>query len=132
MPATRATGVSRSRRPVFTPTPTFTNRPAGVPMSRSAAYRPAFTSTETSGVAAMDSAPLPNGVFARRSDRTPNAPLNVAPGSTLLDGWLVIRIVTVQAYLRYEDITGQGFADAPCRGISGPRIVYGVKWSFLN
>ncbi len=58
--------------------------------------------------------------------------LNVAPGSTLLDGWLVIRIVTVQAYLRYEDIAGQGFADAPGRVISGPRIVYGVKWSFLN
>src|SRR5690606_11317941 len=58
--------------------------------------------------------------------------LNVAPGSTLLDGWLVIRIVTVQAYLRYEDIAGQGFADAPGRLISGPRIVYGVKWSFLN
>lgn len=58
--------------------------------------------------------------------------LNIAPGSTLIDGWLVIRIVTVQAYLRYEDIAGQGFADAPGRVVSGPRIVYGVKWSFLN
>ncbi|HEU5209490.1 MAG TPA: hypothetical protein VFU06_08770 [Longimicrobiales bacterium] len=64
---------------------------------------------------------------------SPDLPdLAVAPGSTLFDGWLVIRIVSVQAFLRYEDMSGHAFADAPGRVVSGPRIVYGVKWSFLN
>lgn len=58
--------------------------------------------------------------------------LNTAPGSTIFDGWLVIRIVSVTAFLRYEDVTGHNFADAPGRIVSGPRFVYGVKWHFLN
>ena len=58
--------------------------------------------------------------------------LRQVPGRTVLDGWLVIRILSLQAFLRYEDIAGERAQDFPGRERPGPRILYGVKWSFLN
>lgn len=61
------------------------------------------------------------------------APLfDFVPARNLVDALLVIRIVTVQAFLRWEDMTGERAQDIPFRGLSGPRILYGVKWSFRN
>lgn len=57
---------------------------------------------------------------------------NTVPERTTFDWWLRIQILSVQAFLRYEDLTGEGAADFPDRGLPGPRILYGVKWYFFN
>lgn len=73
-----------------------------------------------------------DGYFLPVSSSPESPDLDIAPASRLFDGWLVIRIVSVQAFLRWEDMAAQAFADAPGRIVRGSRIVYGVKWSFLN
>jgi hypothetical protein len=57
---------------------------------------------------------------------------DLAPERTTFDWWLRIQILSVQAFLRYEDLTGERAADFPGRGLPGPRILYGVKWYFYN
>jgi hypothetical protein len=58
--------------------------------------------------------------------------LRQVPARTLVDGWLIIRILSLQAFLRYEDFAGERAQDFPGRERPGPRVFYGVKWSFLN
>ncbi len=58
--------------------------------------------------------------------------LDAVPARTAFDWWLRIQILSVQAFLRYEDLSGVRAADFPGRGLPGPRILYGVKWYFFN
>jgi hypothetical protein len=58
--------------------------------------------------------------------------LTLIPERTVFNADLVIRIMTVQAFLRYEDFTDQDPFDLPGRVLGGPRILYGVKWYFWN
>jgi hypothetical protein len=58
--------------------------------------------------------------------------LTTAPPRTLLNVDLVLRILDVQAFLRYEDTSNQDPFDLPGHVINGPRILYGVKWHFWN
>lgn len=58
--------------------------------------------------------------------------LRTVPARTLIDGWLVIRILQLQAFMRYEDFAAERAQDFPGRERPGPRLFYGVKWSFLN
>ena len=51
---------------------------------------------------------------------------------TLINAYLQIRIIDVRLFIRFDDMLGQDVFDAPGLGIEGPRIVYGVKWSFWN
>jgi hypothetical protein len=51
---------------------------------------------------------------------------------TLFNAYLQIRIIDVRIFLRFDDMVGNDVFDAPGLGIEGPRIVYGVKWSFWN
>lgn len=48
------------------------------------------------------------------------------------DAYLQIRIMTVRAFLRWEDLNGANVAEVPGRVLRGPRIFYGVKWEFFN
>jgi hypothetical protein len=45
---------------------------------------------------------------------------------------LMIRIIDVRIFARYEDWGGVGINDLFGRTIRGPRIFYGVKWHFFN
>ena len=45
---------------------------------------------------------------------------------------LMIRIIDVRIFARYEDWGGLGINDLLARTIRGPRIFYGVKWHFFN
>ncbi len=56
----------------------------------------------------------------------------LVPARTTFDGYLYIRIVTVRAFLRYENMTGEPFLDIPGRMLPGLRIIYGVKWELWN
>jgi hypothetical protein len=58
--------------------------------------------------------------------------LTAIPQRTVLNADLVIRIMSVQAFLRYEDFSNQDPFDLPRRVLGGPRILYGVKWYFWN
>lgn len=58
--------------------------------------------------------------------------LTTAPARTVLNLDLVLRIIDVQAFLRYEDTSGVDPFDLPGHVIGGPRILYGVKWHFWN
>jgi hypothetical protein len=58
--------------------------------------------------------------------------LTTSPARTLLNLDLVLRILDVQAFLRYEDASNEDPFDIPGHVINGPRILYGVKWHFWN
>lgn len=58
--------------------------------------------------------------------------LTTSPARTLLNLDLVLRILDVQAFLRYEDASNEDPFDIPGHAINGPRILYGVKWHFWN
>jgi hypothetical protein len=51
---------------------------------------------------------------------------------TVYNADLVIRILDVLAFLRYEDLSGKDPFDVPGRIVNGPRFYYGVKWHFWN
>ena len=58
--------------------------------------------------------------------------LATSPPRTVMNLDLVLRILDVQAFLRYEDASNQDPFDVPGHVINGPRILYGVKWHFWN
>ena len=58
--------------------------------------------------------------------------LAISPARTVLNLDLVLRIMDVQAFLRYEDASNKDPFDIPGYPINGPRILYGVKWHFWN
>lgn len=51
---------------------------------------------------------------------------------TLLNLYLQIRIIDVQAFLRWENLLDVQGADIPGRPFSQPRALYGVRWRFYN
>jgi hypothetical protein len=61
-----------------------------------------------------------------------NGSLTTIPQRTVFNADLIIRIMSVQAFLRYEDFSNQDPFDLPRRVLGGPRILYGVKWYFWN
>ncbi|MFW6201597.1 MAG: hypothetical protein ACOC8B_03400, partial [Gemmatimonadota bacterium] len=55
------------------------------------------------------------------------------PQRTLFDFYLQIRIMTVRAFARWENIFHRtDVLDAPGRPFPGQRFIYGVKWEFWN
>ena len=58
--------------------------------------------------------------------------LAVSPVRTVINGYLMIRIIDVTIFGRLEDWTGRNAEFLPGRPIRGPRLVYGVKWHFWN
>ena len=54
------------------------------------------------------------------------------PVRSVVHAELMIRIIDVRIFARYEDWGGKGITDLPDRTIRGPRIFYGVKWHFYN
>jgi hypothetical protein len=54
------------------------------------------------------------------------------PARSTIMADLMIRIIDVRIFLRYEDLRGENITDIPDRTIRGPRIFYGVKWTFWN
>jgi hypothetical protein len=58
--------------------------------------------------------------------------LTTTPERYVVNADLLIRIMSVQAFLRYEDLSNKDPFDIPLRLIGGPRILYGVKWYFWN
>lgn len=71
-------------------------------------------------------------MFVPQLEGVPAGTAQVA-ATDVVDFYLQIRVLSVRAFLRYEDIlhTGPVF-DIPGREIPGPRILYGVKWDFWN
>jgi hypothetical protein len=59
-------------------------------------------------------------------------PAPATPSRTLFDGYLQIRIIDVRIWIRLDDLAGNEVEDLPGLPIRGPRIFYGVKWSFWN
>lgn len=49
-----------------------------------------------------------------------------------IDGYLQIRIMSVRAFMRWEDLSNKDIAEIPGRALPGPRLFYGVKWEFWN
>ncbi|MGH7482724.1 MAG: hypothetical protein ACRELV_11265, partial [Longimicrobiales bacterium] len=60
------------------------------------------------------------------------ATLEVVPARTLYHAYLHIRIVTVRAFLRLENLRGTPVADFPGRTLPRARVLYGVKWELFN
>lgn len=57
----------------------------------------------------------------------------ILPAVNVIDAYLMIRIMDVRAFLRYEDLTGRDPAEYTAqRVLRGPRVFYGVTWSFWN
>jgi len=54
------------------------------------------------------------------------------PVRSVVHADLMIRIIDVRIFARYEDWGGVGINDLLDRTIRGPRIFYGVKWHFFN
>jgi hypothetical protein len=59
-------------------------------------------------------------------------PAPTTPARTVYDGYLQIRIIDVRIWIRFDDLAGNDVEDLPGLPIRGPRIFYGVKWSFWN
>ena len=55
-----------------------------------------------------------------------------APARTLFNAYFQIRIVSVRIWVRFDDMAGNSVEDVPGLFIQGPRVFYGVKWSFWN
>lgn len=59
--------------------------------------------------------------------------LQSLPALLTYDGYLQFRIVSVRAFLRYENMTApENFFIVPGREMPGLRIIYGVKWELTN
>jgi hypothetical protein len=58
--------------------------------------------------------------------------LTSLPVRSVVHADLMIRIIDVRIFARYEDWGGLGINDLLGRTIRGPRIFYGVKWHFFN
>lgn len=55
------------------------------------------------------------------------------PGRLLYSTYLQIRVVTVRAYIRWENINSpMELMDFPDRSLPGQRVIYGVKWELWN
>jgi hypothetical protein len=54
------------------------------------------------------------------------------PGVTQLNGYLLIRVIDVRAFIGMEDMLGQLVEELPGRVLRGPRLFYGVKWNLWN
>jgi hypothetical protein len=55
-----------------------------------------------------------------------------ASARTLVNAYLQMRIIDVRIWVRFDDMAGNDVEDVPGLFIQGPRIYYGVKWSFWN
>lgn len=88
--------------------------------------------------------PLPSGnldILARVEGRyrgamavpTAAAETTVVPGNTVFDFYLQIRIITVRAFLRWENMfLMSDIHDFPDRIFPRQRVYYGVKWEFWD
>lgn len=54
------------------------------------------------------------------------------PERSVIVSDLMIRIIDVRIFARFEDWRGEDITDIPGRTINGPRLFYGVKWHFWN
>ncbi len=55
------------------------------------------------------------------------------PARTVLNAYLQIRIVTVRAFVRFDNMSAvRSLADLPGRTLPAARVVYGVKWELWN
>jgi len=54
------------------------------------------------------------------------------PARMILNAYIEIRIIDVRIFGRFDDLAGQDVQDLPGLLVRGPRILYGVKWSFWN
>lgn len=55
------------------------------------------------------------------------------PGMTVWDFTFQVRVLSVRAFMRWENLTHQrDLFDFPGRVFPGQRLVYGVKWEFLD
>lgn len=54
------------------------------------------------------------------------------PARTLYNAYLQIRIMSLRIFARYENLSGQLAEDILGQPNPGPRLFYGVKWSFWN
>ena len=57
---------------------------------------------------------------------------SVVPAYDQLDGYLQIRIIDVRIFIRAENLRNEPIPELPGRIITGPRLLYGVKWIFWN
>ncbi len=106
---------------------------------RTGAYRPVSLGT---GGLDIHTIPLPSGnlelmarIEATRRGAMLTPPLDVGsivPAHTVLSAYFQIRVIDVRIFVRFDDMTGADIGDLPGIRLAGPRIVYGVKWSFLN
>lgn len=94
----------------------------------------------------MDWTPMPSGnlqligwLEARRRGNvlTPDPgdnglTLATLPARTIYNAYLQIRILSLRIFARYENLSGQAAEDFLGQPVPGPRLFYGVKWSFWN
>ncbi len=59
-------------------------------------------------------------------------PLIAVPAYTFFDWDLMVRVLDVRIYWRFENMTGQAAQDQPGLVFPSRRSVFGVKWEFLN
>lgn len=62
----------------------------------------------------------------------PGDPLLDVPARTRINAYFQIRIIEIRAFIRWEDLEANDISDLPGFPVRGPRIVYGVKWTFWN
>ncbi|HEX7052020.1 MAG TPA: Plug domain-containing protein [Longimicrobiales bacterium] len=63
----------------------------------------------------------------------PDAGVTAVPARTSFDFYLQIRVMSVRAFLRWENILHRlDLEDLPGRVLPGQRVFYGVKWEFHN
>lgn len=65
-------------------------------------------------------------------DDTGAQTLETLPARSTITADLMIRIIDVRIFARFEDWRGENITDVPGRTINGPRLYYGVKWHFWN
>jgi hypothetical protein len=93
----------------------------------------------------VHTSPLESGNFEllARVDAMYRGPVSGAPGEpgevppqasarTVVNAYLQMRIIDVRIWVRFDDMAGNDVEDVPGLFIQGPRIYYGVKWSFWN
>ncbi len=74
---------------------------------------------------------LQRGVLAA-PPAVPGDPLIDVRARTRINVYLQIRIIEIRLFIRWEDLEAGDIVDLPGFAIRGPRIVYGVKWTFWN
>lgn len=86
----------------------------------------------------LHSSPLPSGnleLYGRieavhRGEMA--TPADTIAADNTIDAYVQIRIIDVRLFGRFEDILGNNAVEVPGRQLLGPRLFYGVKWTFWN